>query len=131
MAHLPGVVEWEQAANLLVEANARGGPENMPGSTMELFVSSISVNVERGREGRAPQRGPDFVAAGGEHAGVSLGGRAVLCTGTPGHAHRDSWAQVGGVSRLVDRWVCVRAWGAAVELGGWSRDRDARGPRTI
>ena len=45
---------WEQAGNLLVETISSGDFENTPGSEIEVFVSSISVNVEQGAKVERP-----------------------------------------------------------------------------
>jgi hypothetical protein len=54
MADLPGGGEWQQAGNLPLAVIAPAESENMPGSAMELFVSSISVNVEQGAKVERP-----------------------------------------------------------------------------
>ena len=46
--------EWEPAGALVVEASERGGSEATPGGSLELFVSSISVNVEQGETVERP-----------------------------------------------------------------------------
>jgi hypothetical protein len=47
MTDTDGAGEWEPAGALVVEASARGGSETTRGGSVELFVSSISVNVEQ------------------------------------------------------------------------------------
>ena len=130
-SRLPRIAGEESVGAVPVVETAIRGFENSVASSMGLLLSSVSLSVDR-RDNLDRQSSVQRLARLAARARMFRSADGRFCAQVPGgRSARDLWAQVGGVSRLADRWVHGRPARAAVELGDSPRDRDARGPRAV